>query len=78
MTEKRRVAEPFACAPAMRLEAHERVSALQFEALEARLVRLEAVLERLEKRLWLTVYGVAAVILSQAFMGFLNALPSAP
>jgi len=72
------MAEPFACAPAMRLEAHERVSALQFESLEARLVRLEAVLERLEKRLWLTVYGVAAVILSQAFIGFLNAAPIGP
>ena len=77
MTDMRRVSEPFACAPGLRLEAHERVSKLQYEQLEARLDRLEALLERLEKRLWLTVYGVAAVILTQAFQGFLAALPGA-
>lgn len=75
MSDRRRISEPFACAPGLRLEAHERVSALQYAALEARLERLEAVLERLEKRLWLTVYGVAAVILTQAFKGFLDVLP---
>ena len=47
--------EPFACAPGMRLEAHERVSKLQFEALNARLDRLEMIMERLERRLWLTL-----------------------
>lgn len=63
--------EAFDCAPALRLEAHERVAALQFEALDKRLDRLEELLERLEKRLWLTVYGVVAVILAQAFQGLL-------
>lgn len=63
--------EPFDCAPALRLEAHERVAALQFEAMNKRLDRLEELLERLEKRLWLTVYGVVAVILAQAFQGLL-------
>lgn len=71
----RRVSEPFACAPALRLEAHERVSKLQFEALNARLDRFEALLERLEKRLWLTVYGVAGVILAEAFQGLMQAAP---
>ncbi len=63
--------EAFDCAPALRLEAHERVAALQFEALDTRLVRLEELLERLEKRLWLAVYGVVAAILGQAFQSLL-------
>ena len=31
--------------------------------------------ERLERRLWLTVYGVVAVILAQALQSFLVATP---
>lgn len=71
----RRRVEPFACAPGMRLEAHEKVSKLQFEALNDRFARMEALLERLERRLWLTVYGVAGAILAQAFEGFLSVAP---
>ncbi|MDA7429824.1 hypothetical protein PGB28_15265 [Primorskyibacter aestuariivivens] len=67
--------EPFDCAPALRLEAHERVAALQFDAMNKRLDRLEELLERLEKRLWLAVYGVVAAILGQAFQGLLSAVP---
>ncbi|GAA6149547.1 hypothetical protein SAMN05421762_1662 [Pseudooceanicola nitratireducens] len=67
--------ESFDCAPALRLEAHERVSRLQVEALNDRLARLEVVIERLERRLWLTVYGVVAVILAEAFQSFLGKLP---
>ncbi|OJI93371.1 hypothetical protein LY10_02328 [Planktotalea frisia] len=58
--------EAFDCAPALRLEAHERVATLQFEGISKRLDRIEALIERLEKRLWLTVYGVVAVILAEA------------
>ena len=58
--------EAFDCAPALRLEAHERVATLQFEGISKRLDRIEVLIERLEKRLWLTVYGVVAVILAQA------------
>lgn len=75
MTEVRRRTEPFACAPAMRLEAHEKVSKLQFDALNERFARMEKLMERLERRLWLTVYGVAGVILAEAFQGFINAAP---
>lgn len=64
--------EAFDCAPALRLEAHERVAALQFESLNKRLDRIEALIERLEKRLWLTVYGVVGVILAQAFSSLLQ------
>jgi hypothetical protein len=63
--------EPFECAPGLRLAAHERVSQIHHDNLNKRLDRLEEVLERLEKRLWLTVYGVAAVILAQAVQSFL-------
>ena len=63
--------EPFDCAPALRLEAHERVAELQFAAMNKRLDRLEELLERLEKRLWLAVYGVVAAIIGQAFQSLL-------
>lgn len=65
--------EPFECAPGLRLAAHERVAQIQHDNLNKRLDRLEELLERLEKRLWLTVYGVAAVILAQAFQSFVTA-----
>ncbi|MEL7153146.1 MAG: hypothetical protein AAFN51_04995 [Pseudomonadota bacterium] len=65
----------FQCAPGLRLEAHERLSAVHFENVSARLTRLEETMERLEKRLWLTVYGVVAVILTEAFQSIVNAVP---
>lgn len=67
--------EAFDCAPALRLEAHERVSKLHFEGLNRRLEKIEQMIERLERRLWLTVYGVVAVILAQAFQSILVAAP---
>ncbi|APZ55078.1 GTA head formation protein, RCAP_rcc01685 family [Salipiger abyssi] len=75
MSERKLEYEPFACAPALKLEAHERVSRLQIEALNGRLDRIEALIERLEKRLWLAVYGVAGVILAQAFVGLTGVTP---
>ena len=67
--------EAFDCAPALRMEAHERVAKLQFDSLNRRLDKIETLIERLEKRLWLTVYGVVAVILAQAFQSVLNVAP---
>ena len=67
--------EAFDCAPALRLEAHERVSTLHFEGLNRRAEKLEALVEKLEKRLWLAVYGVGAVVLAQAFQSILFAVP---
>jgi hypothetical protein len=64
---------PFDCAPGLRLAAHERVSQIHHDNINRRLDRLEEMMERLEKRLWLTVYGVAAVILAQAFQSFVVA-----
>ncbi|WP_372572932.1 GTA head formation protein, RCAP_rcc01685 family [Ruegeria jejuensis] len=66
---------PFDCAPGLRLAAHERVAAIQHEHLCQRLDQMEDLLQRLEKRLWLTVYGVAAVILAQAFQSLVIAAP---
>ncbi|MYM54164.1 GTA head formation protein, RCAP_rcc01685 family [Thalassovita mangrovi] len=64
--------EAFDCAPALRLEAHERVSKLQVDGLNRRLEKLEQEMERLEKRLWLTVYGVVGLVLAQAFQSLLQ------
>ena len=75
MGEPRYGFEQFDCAPALRLEAQERVAKLQFDGLNRRLDKIEVLIERLEKRLWLTVYGVVGVILAQAFQGLLNAAP---
>lgn len=67
--------EAFDCAPALRLEAHDRVAKLQFDSLNRRLDKIELLMERLERRLWLTVYGVVGVILAQAFQSLLNVTP---
>ncbi len=67
--------EAFDCAPALRLEAHERVSTLHIDNLNRRAEKLEALVEKLEKRLWLGVYGVVAVILGQAFQSIVTAVP---
>jgi hypothetical protein len=69
--------EAFDCAPALRLEAHERVSTLHIDGLNRRAEKLEALVEKLEKRLWLAVYGVVAVVLAQAFQSILIAVPPA-
>ena len=48
-----------------RIEANERVAEERWAALDYRLEQIDAALERLEKRIWLGVYGVAAFLLSQ-------------
>ena len=63
--------ERFECAPGLRLQAHERVADIQYKNLLARLERVEEMIERLEKRLWLTVYGIVAVILGQGLQSIL-------
>jgi hypothetical protein len=46
-----------------RIDAQERVFEVRKEALEFRMARLEQAVERLEKRLWMAVYAVAAGVL---------------
>lgn len=58
--------EPFDCAHEHRITATERIMALQFETVEKRLERIEAMIVGVEKRLWMTVFGVVGVMLSQA------------
>lgn len=67
--------ERFQCAPGMRLQAHEQVSGIHFANLNMRLDRIEIMMERLERRLWLAVYGVAAVILAKVVQTFLEVAP---
>lgn len=54
-----------------RIEAQERVETERRAGLEFRLNRIEAALERLEKRLWLTVYGVAAGVLAHGALALM-------
>ncbi|WP_422050097.1 GTA head formation protein, RCAP_rcc01685 family [Shimia sp.] len=75
MHEPRYGFEHFDCAPGLRLEAHERVAKLQFDSLNRRLDKIEQLMERLERRLWLTVYGVVGVILSQAVQSLMSVTP---
>ncbi|WP_296417358.1 hypothetical protein [Pseudooctadecabacter sp.] len=67
--------DSFECGPSLRIEAHERLAALQFAQLNTQLGKIETMMERLERRLWLTVYGVVGVILAQAFESILTATP---
>lgn len=52
--------EPFDAASA-RIEAHERVIDERWQGLERRLQAIEGMLERLERQMWIAVYGAAAM-----------------
>lgn len=56
-----------------RIEANERVAEERWAALEYRLGQIDAVLERLEKRIWVGVYGVAAFLLTQMAQALIHA-----
>lgn len=58
-----------------RFETQERIMALQFGQVEKRLERIEMLMGALEKRLWVTVYGVVAVVLTQAVQSILEFAP---
>ena len=62
----------FVCAPGLRIEAEARMSTLQFAQLHAQLAKIEATADRLERRLWLTVYGVVGAVLAQAALSILK------
>jgi hypothetical protein len=69
MTERDRSGSRYLYAPFdaanARIEANERVQDERWQALSFRLEAIEAALERLERRLWLAVFGVVSVILAQ-------------
>jgi hypothetical protein len=54
-----------------RIDAQERVEEERRAGLEYRLNRIESAIERLEKRLWLAVYGVAAGVLMHGALALL-------
>lgn len=60
-------------AAAARIEANERVAEERWAGLEYRLGQIEGTLERLEKRIWVGVYGVAAFLLAQVAQTLLAA-----
>ncbi len=55
---------PFDVASA-RIDANERVQDERWQALNYRLEAIETSLERLERRLWLAVFGMVSVVLAQ-------------
>jgi hypothetical protein len=55
-----------------RLDAQERLEAERRAGLDYRLKRIEEGLERLERRLWLAVYGVAAGVLVHGALALLT------
>jgi hypothetical protein len=67
--------EPFECGHEHRFEATEKIMDVQFAAMERRLERIEAMILGVEKRLWMTVFGVVGVILSQAVQSILQYSP---
>ncbi|MGL5010570.1 MAG: GTA head formation protein, RCAP_rcc01685 family [Paracoccaceae bacterium] len=60
-------------AAAARIDAHERVMEERWSALDFRLAQIDAALERLEKRIWVGVYGVAAFLLAQGAEAIMQA-----
>ncbi|MFM7335782.1 MAG: hypothetical protein ACKO1H_15490 [Tabrizicola sp.] len=71
-TGSRFVLDSFDAAHA-RIEANERVMDERWSALEFRLGQIDSTLERLEKRIWLGVYGVAAFLLAQGAEALIKA-----
>jgi hypothetical protein len=56
-----------------RIEANERVMQERWAALDYRLTLIDAALERLEKRIWLGVFGVATFLLTQGAEALIQA-----
>ncbi|MFO1175461.1 MAG: hypothetical protein U1E48_09680 [Paracoccaceae bacterium] len=67
--------EPFDWTRDHRFEATEKIMEVQFLAVERRLERIEAMIIGVEKRMWMTVFGVVGVILSQAVQSILQFSP---
>ena len=68
--------EPFQYGPKEYQEAQDKILEMRFSAVDNRIERMEALMERLERRLWLTVYGVVATILAQAVKTLLMMTPN--
>ncbi len=74
-TGSRFLYEPFN-ATAAKVDTIEKVNEERWKGLERRLMVIEGMLERLEKRLWLAVYGIAAFVLTQAVYQLIQLNPN--
>ena len=63
--------EPFDVASAL-MEVNERILEERWSQLERRLNHIEVMLDRLEKRVWVAVYGAASLILADIAYGLLR------
>jgi hypothetical protein len=63
--------EPFDAAAA-RIEVNERIQEERWQQLERRLLQIEVTLDRMEKRIWVAVYGAASLILADIAYGLLQ------
>lgn len=62
--------EPFEAAA--KLETHRQVTDERWIALERRLEMIESSLERLERRIWMAVYGVVGFVLTRGVLVLLD------
>ena len=62
--------EPFDAAA--RIDVNERIQEERWSQLERRLNQIEVALDRLERRIWLAVYGAASLILADIAYGLLE------
>ena len=51
---------------------HERITQERWNQLERRLNHIEVALDRLEKRIWLAVYGAASLIMADIAYGLIS------
>ncbi len=63
--------EPFDAASA-RIEVAERVAEERWTQLERRLGHIEVAIDRMERRIWVSVYGAASLILADIAYGLMN------
>lgn len=63
--------EPFDVTSA-RIEVNERIAEERWQQLERRLKHMEGTLDRLERRMWLAVYGAASLIMADIAYGLLS------
>lgn len=67
--------QPFDYAHELRVEATERLMAMQFQTVEKRLERIEEGVANVERRLWVMVFGVVGVILTEGVQSILHYVP---
>jgi hypothetical protein len=63
--------EPFDVTHA-RIDVQERINEERWQHLERRLTQIELTLDRLERRIWVAVYGAASLILADIAYGLLS------